>query len=174
MQWKHVDFMRGVIQVRQRFYRGDLEVVKSERSQRDVPMGLLATDLATLYPGPEHAEEYVFSVRTHVGREKKGRVCRDDRAINQHFLRPAAVALGVYYKGFMPSGGKPLPSWRNMPVRTRRKGWPVTRTPISVFTTHRRTWMSRRTRSSNFKIACGMPRLSHNKTPRKIRLALSY
>ena len=75
MQWKHVDFGRGMIQVRQRFYRGDLDVVKSERSHRDVPMGLLATDLATLYPGPEHAEEYVFGVRTHVGREKKGRVC---------------------------------------------------------------------------------------------------
>ena len=63
-------------------------------------MGLLAADLATLYPGLEHAEEYVFSVRTHLGREKDGRICRDDRAINQHFLRPAAIALGVYYKGF--------------------------------------------------------------------------
>jgi integrase len=41
-----------------------------------------------------------FSVRTHLGREKKGRVRRDDRAINRHFLRPAAIALGVYYKGF--------------------------------------------------------------------------
>jgi integrase len=96
VQWKHVDLRRGVIQVRQRFYRGDLDAVKSERSQRDVPMGLLAADLATL----EHAEEYVFGVRTHLTREKKGRVCRDDRAINQHFLRPAAIALGIYYKGF--------------------------------------------------------------------------
>ncbi len=42
----------------------------------------------------------MFGVRTHVAREKKGRVCRDDRAINQHFLRPAAIALGLYYKGF--------------------------------------------------------------------------
>jgi integrase len=46
VQWKHVDFRRGVILVRQRFYRGDVDVVKSERSQRDVPMGLLAADLA--------------------------------------------------------------------------------------------------------------------------------
>ena len=75
-------------------------MVKSERSQRDVPIGLLAADLAALYPGPEHAEGYVFSVRTHLRRERDGRICRDDRAINQHFLRPAAIALGVYYKGF--------------------------------------------------------------------------
>jgi integrase len=46
VQWKHVDFRRGVILVSQRFYRGDVDVVKSERSQRDVPMGLLAADLA--------------------------------------------------------------------------------------------------------------------------------
>lgn len=96
VQWKHVDFRRGVIQVRQRFYRGDVDVVKSERSQRDVPMGLLAVDLATLYPGPQHVEEYVFGVRTHLAREKKSRLCRDDRAINQHFLRPAAIALAAW------------------------------------------------------------------------------
>src|ERR1017187_1542163 len=63
-------------------------------------MGDLARDLLGTYPGPGHDDYYVFSARPHVGAEKKARVCRDDRAINQHFLRPAAVALGVYYKGF--------------------------------------------------------------------------
>ena len=100
LQWQHIDFKRGVLCVRQRYYRGDIDVVKSEQSARDVPMGALADDLAALYPGDGHAEDYVFSVQTHVAREKRGRVCRDDRAINQHFLRPAAIALGVYCKGF--------------------------------------------------------------------------
>ena len=36
----------------------------------------------------------MFSVKT-----KRGE-CRDDRDINQHFLRPAAKALGIYYHGF--------------------------------------------------------------------------
>jgi integrase len=29
-----------------------------------------------------------------------GRITRDDRSINQHFLRPAAKALGIYWEGF--------------------------------------------------------------------------
>jgi integrase len=96
LQWKHIDLGREIIQVRQRFYRGDVDTVKSERSERDVPMGALARDLLGTYPGPGHDDDYVFSARPHVGAEKKARVCRDDRAINQHFLRAAAVALGVY------------------------------------------------------------------------------
>ena len=27
-------------------------------------------------------------------------VCRDDRDLNQHFLRPAAISLGIYRQGF--------------------------------------------------------------------------
>jgi len=100
LQWKHIDFDRGLLHVRQRFYRGDLDTVKSECSERDVPIGELAKDLATLYPGAGHEDDFVLGVHTHVGHEKKPRVCRDDRAINQYFLRPAAIAEGVYYIGF--------------------------------------------------------------------------
>jgi integrase len=99
LQWQHIDFLRGVIHVRQRFYRGDVDVVKSERSNRDVPMGLLAKDLLKLHPGAGHEADYVFSVRTHVGREKKPRVCRDDRSIGHYFLKPAAVEQKIYYPG---------------------------------------------------------------------------
>lgn len=100
LQWQHIDFKRGVLCVRSRYYRGDVDTVKSEKSERDVPMGDLAGDLAAMYPGDSHEEDFVFSVRTHLKREKVARLCRDDRAINQHFLRPAARALGVYYTGF--------------------------------------------------------------------------
>lgn len=100
LAWKHVDFNRGLIQIRQRFYRGDLDVVKTRKAERDVPMGQLAQELAALYPGPGHEDEFVFSVRTHVGRWKTSGTCRDDRDINQHFLRPTAKELGVYRPGF--------------------------------------------------------------------------
>lgn len=100
LQWKHIDFVNGLILIRQRYYRGDIDVVKSERSRRDIPMGELAVDLGSIYPGGECGDDFVFSVRTHVGREGIGRVCRDDRGILQHFLRPAAKALGLYYEGF--------------------------------------------------------------------------
>jgi hypothetical protein len=33
-------------------------------------------------------------------RTAHGTICRDDRDINQHFLRPVAKALGIYYPGF--------------------------------------------------------------------------
>jgi hypothetical protein len=63
-------------------------------------MGDLATTMAVMYPGAGHEDEFVFNVRTHEGHYKKPRACRDDRDINQHFLRPAAKALGVYWIGF--------------------------------------------------------------------------
>ena len=100
LTWRHIDFARGLILVRQRFYRGDLGETKTPRSRRDVPMGDLDVRLAEMYPGAGHEDEFVFSVRTHEGHYKKARACRDDRAINQHFLRPAANAKGVYWVGF--------------------------------------------------------------------------
>jgi integrase len=97
LQWKHVDFTRGVLMIRQRFYRGDLDVAKSQKSIRDLPLGYLAEDLKLMQGNPE---DFVFTVQTHVGNWNKPGQCRDDRDINQHFLRPAAVQLGLYYKGF--------------------------------------------------------------------------
>ena len=98
LQEKHLDFERGVILVRQRFYRGDLDDVKTGRSKRDVPMGYLAGELRRMCQG--NAERFVFQIQTHVTRERKPRLCRDDRDISQHFLRPAAKALGFYWVGF--------------------------------------------------------------------------
>ena len=99
LSWQHIDFERGLILVRQRFYRGDLDQCKTRRAVRDVPMGDLATSLAALHPGPGHEKEFVFSVKTYAN-SKNPRTCRDDRDINQHFLRKAAKAKGFYWKGF--------------------------------------------------------------------------
>ncbi len=98
LQEKHLNFEAGLIQVRQRYYRRDLDVTKNQGAIRDVPMGYLASDLKSLCQGDP--ERFVFQVPT---RPKWGRlksICRDDRDLNQHFLRPAAIALGFYWKGF--------------------------------------------------------------------------
>lgn len=100
LRWKHIDFAKGLILVRERYYRGDSDEVKTARSNRDVVMGDLSNDLKAKYPGIGHEEEFVFSVPTHVGDWKTPGVCRDDRDINQHFLRPVAVDLGLYWVGF--------------------------------------------------------------------------
>lgn len=91
--WKHLDLDRGVIHVRQRYWRGDLDVTKSDRAARDVPMGSLVEDFRRL-PGPHPSHEFVCRVKTHHG------CTRDDRSIRRYFLRPAAERLGIYWPGF--------------------------------------------------------------------------
>jgi integrase len=98
LQEKHLDFSNGLILVRQRFYRGNLDMPKNEKARREVPMGYLADDLKAMCKG--EPERYVFQIETHPEWGKKTGICRDDRDLNQHFLRPAAIALGFYWKGF--------------------------------------------------------------------------
>jgi integrase len=98
VQEKHLDFERGLIQIRQRFYRGDLDVTKNEAAIRDVPMGYLVDDLKRIVMGDP--ERFVFQVKTRPEWGRRESACRDDRDIHQHFVRPAAVALGFYWPGF--------------------------------------------------------------------------
>jgi integrase len=92
--WRHVDFGRGLLLIRQRYYRGDVDVPKSEKSVRDIPFGDLAELLRALYPGPQAANDFCFSVRTIHG------FTRQDSALRRYFLRPPAEKLGLYYPGF--------------------------------------------------------------------------
>jgi integrase len=48
LQEKHLDSDRGVIQVRQRFWRADLDVPKNDKARRDLPMAWLADELKKL------------------------------------------------------------------------------------------------------------------------------
>jgi hypothetical protein len=98
LQEKHLDFERGLILIRQRYYRGDLDETKNDGSRRDVCMGYLSDDLKSLCKGDP--ERFVFQIETRPEWGRKAAVCRDDRDLNQHFLRPAAVSLGFYWKGF--------------------------------------------------------------------------
>jgi integrase len=98
VQEKHFDFERALILIRQRYWRGDLDETKGEKSTRDVPMGHMAAEFQRLMTGDP--ERFVFQIKTRPGWGKREALCRDDRAIHQHFLRPAAEALGFYFKGF--------------------------------------------------------------------------
>lgn len=99
LQEKHLDFERGVILVRQRFFRGDLDTrTKSERGCRDIPMGYLAGDLQRMCTS--EPERFVFQIKTRPKWGREQGICRDDRDLTQHFLRPIAKELGFYWKGF--------------------------------------------------------------------------
>jgi integrase len=98
LQEKHLDFSRGLILVRQRYSRGDIDIPKNDSAKRDIPMGHLADSLRALCSGDP--ERFVFQVETRPEWGKRTAICRDDRDLNQHFLRPAAQAVGCYWKGF--------------------------------------------------------------------------
>jgi integrase len=92
LQEKHFDFKTEKILVRQRFYRGNLDVPKAVMRTRDIPTGILVETLRQRCTGDPEA--FVFSVMTKYG------YSRDDRDINHHFLRPAAKRLGIYFPAF--------------------------------------------------------------------------
>ncbi len=69
LQEKHLNFAAGVIHIRQRWYRGDLDVPKNENAKRDVPMGYLAGELQALCKGDP--ERFVFQIVTHPDWGKK-------------------------------------------------------------------------------------------------------
>lgn len=98
LQEKHLNFSAGLIHVRQRYYRGDLDLPKSDKALRDVPMGQLADDLKRLCTGDP--ERFVFQVKTKPRWGREDATCRDGCDILQHFLRPAAIALGFHWPGF--------------------------------------------------------------------------
>lgn len=100
LEVRHVDIERGVLMIRQRSHRGEIDVVKSERARRDVPLGHLVSLVAAL-AADRLPNEFLFELPTyHRGGRERVKCCRDDRDLNQHFLRPVAKALGIYYKGF--------------------------------------------------------------------------
>ena len=93
LQWKHVDLENGWIHIRQRWYRGDLDVPKSRRSHRDLPLGYVVGLLRELQANSGAGQEaFVF--------DRGGGEPYDDRALMKDYLRPAAKELGFYFEGF--------------------------------------------------------------------------
>ncbi|HEY7306259.1 MAG TPA: tyrosine-type recombinase/integrase [Bryobacteraceae bacterium] len=93
LKWKHVDLERGIIQVRERQYRGDQDITKTEKSERDVPIGDLVQEMQDLYLKDGRPAGEVFVFHDEFGQPL------DDRNLNQHFLRKAAKRLGFYFAG---------------------------------------------------------------------------
>ena len=61
LQWRHIDLATGWVSIEQRWYRGDLDVVKSERGERELPLGNLVERLRELPRGGDDA--YIFRPR---------------------------------------------------------------------------------------------------------------
>lgn len=101
LQEKHADFASGELVIEQRFHRGNLDSCKSQKSERRVPMGYLADDIRRLCLGDP--ARFLFQFETRPGRPGPNQrvfICRDDRNLLQHFLRPAAESTGCYRPGF--------------------------------------------------------------------------
>ncbi len=84
LQEKNLEFACGTIHVRQRYYLGDIDICKTRKSRRDVPMGTLAPQLKVLCMGDP--DRYLFEGWTY----NKGAA----------ILREKAKALGFYWEGF--------------------------------------------------------------------------
>ena len=89
LQWKHVDLRNGWVRIEQRWYRGDIDVLKSERGARELPIGDLVETLREMTPG--NPEGFVFAVHGEPW---------DDRTLMRNYMRPIARRLGLYFPGF--------------------------------------------------------------------------
>lgn len=84
LQEKHLDFETHRILIRQRSYVGTIDVCKTAKSVRDVPMGILAEALRAECTGDPN--RYLFPGWTYNAA--------------QSILRDAAKAQGIYWIGF--------------------------------------------------------------------------
>jgi integrase len=90
LKWRCVDLDRGLIRVEERYYRGDTDEPKTERSRRVLSLGLLLEDYRSWKP-TDASDDYVF--------QRNGEPM-DDRQLLRNVLRPAAKRLGIYFPGF--------------------------------------------------------------------------
>jgi len=91
LKWKYVDLRRGVIEVRERNYRGEQGNPKTRSSRRDLPMGTLIEQYKALKPAEALPDSFVF----HAAGQPL-----DERSVLRYELRPVVKALGLYFEGF--------------------------------------------------------------------------
>jgi len=91
LKWRAVDLDRGLIRVEERYYRGDTDEPKSERSQRVLSLGFLLEDYRRWKPASAGPNDYVFH---------RGGKPMDDRKLLRDELRPVAKRLGMHFPGF--------------------------------------------------------------------------
>jgi len=96
LKWADVNFERGAISVRRRWYRGDLSeegVTKSDNSCGIVQLGPLVEEFRKRYPGLQASDQFVF-----IGDD--GVMPPDDRDLLRSDFRPVVKRLKLYYQGF--------------------------------------------------------------------------
>jgi integrase len=91
LKWKYVDLDRGVIEVRERNYRGEQGSPKTRSSRRDLPLGVLIEQYRALKPVETLPDAFVF--------HEEGQPL-DERSVLRYQLRPVAKALQLYSEGF--------------------------------------------------------------------------
>lgn len=92
LRWSDVDFEKRTLAIERRWYRGDVDELKSEARRGTRGIGPLAGEFQRRYPGPHKRDEYVF-----LGDE--GGNPPDERDILRYELRPILKKLGIYYPG---------------------------------------------------------------------------
>ncbi|MGH9673766.1 MAG: tyrosine-type recombinase/integrase, partial [Bryobacteraceae bacterium] len=90
LRWRCVDLQRGLVRIEERYYRGDVDSPKTERSRRIVPLGHLAAAYRERKPAGAVEDRYVF----HRDGEPM-----DDRAVLKDVIRPLAKQLGLHFEG---------------------------------------------------------------------------
>jgi integrase len=97
LKWRAVDLEHGLVHVQERYYRGDTDEPKTDKSRRPLPLGYLTEDFRALrlealaVCDKLSGYEYVF--------HKDGKPL-DDRDVLRDIIRPAAERLGLYFEGF--------------------------------------------------------------------------
>ena len=173
LQWRHIDFTRGLIQVRQRFYRGNVDTVKSERSARDVPMGEFATDLAAIYPGAGPT----FSLYARIRNVRSALGSAAMTAVSTSIFcgrPPLSRGSTTWALAFTLSGARLSRSLQSMHARTKLNAYPNTHAQICACTTRRLTWKRRAMQFDGYNPLSVAARITQIQTPLLSRLTLSY
>jgi integrase len=94
LKWKNVDLASGWMQIRERHYRGDQDITKTDKSRRDLPLGSLIHDFAQMRMNVMNTglDDYVFQSETGGPLEYSN--------LRYRHLVPVAKKLGLYFEGF--------------------------------------------------------------------------
>lgn len=96
---RHLRVRKQDIVIEERWYRGNVARTKTDNSTRTIPLTpWLFAKLKDLCIGDP--DRHLFHIRTRPDWGTRESTCRDDRSIRAYFLKPAAVKLGLYRKGF--------------------------------------------------------------------------
>ena len=98
LKWRAVDLVHGLVHVQERYYRGDTDEPKTDKSKRPLPLGYLAKEFRELRSQAE-AERQKLGGHEYVFHKEDGKPL-DDRDVLRDIIRPAAERLGLYFEGF--------------------------------------------------------------------------